>query len=181
VEHLILLLLLTSSSSESGVSRIRMSLVFWVVEIVPFDLLFFHLLDYLILIGNPSLGGNDINSREGPKGVSIRLLQLTYAAAGIRGIRGYSITGNTQSLHLCIGSSNLPTSITSMTLANIDRVLGKDHLSQRVRSILFYLSLTCCSLRMQLQALQQCQNKSRSLVVAFYNCTRSKPSTRIVV
>ena len=46
MEHLILLLLLTSSSSESGVSRIRMSLVFWVVEIVPFDLLFFHLLDY---------------------------------------------------------------------------------------------------------------------------------------
>jgi hypothetical protein len=63
-------------------------------------------------------------------------------SGGIRGIRGYSITGNTQSLHLCIGSSNLPTSITSMTLAKIDRVLGKDHLSQRVRSILFYLSLT---------------------------------------
>jgi hypothetical protein len=36
-------------------------------------------------------------------------------SGGIRGIRGYSITGNTQSLHLCIGSSNLPTSITSMT------------------------------------------------------------------
>jgi hypothetical protein len=72
VEHLILLLLLTSSSSESGVSRIRMSLVFWVVEIVPFYLLFFHLLDYLILIGNPFLGGNEVNSREGPKGVSIR-------------------------------------------------------------------------------------------------------------
>jgi hypothetical protein len=34
---------------------------------------------------------------------------------GIRGMRGYSITGNTRSLHLCIGSSNLPTSITSMT------------------------------------------------------------------
>ncbi len=63
-------------------------------------------------------------------------------SGGIRGIRGYSITGNTQSLHLCIGSSNLPTSITSMTLAKIDRVLGKDHLSQRVMSILFYLSLT---------------------------------------
>jgi hypothetical protein len=29
-----------------------------------------------------------------------------------------------------------------MTLAKIDRVLGKDLLSQRVRSILFYLSLT---------------------------------------
>jgi len=72
VEHLILLLLLTSSSSESGVSRIRIYLVFWVVEIVPFDLLFFHLLDYLILIGNPFLGGNEVNSREGPKGVSIR-------------------------------------------------------------------------------------------------------------
>ena len=72
MEHLILLLLLTSSSSESGVSRIRMSLVFWVVEIVPFYLLFFHLLDYLILIGNPFLGGNEVNSREGPKGVSIR-------------------------------------------------------------------------------------------------------------
>ena len=55
MEHLILLLLLTSSSSESGVSRIRMSLVFWVVEIAPFDLLFFHLLDYLILIGNPTI------------------------------------------------------------------------------------------------------------------------------
>lgn len=53
-------------------SRIRMSLVFWVVEIVPFDLLFFHLLDSFILIGNPSLGGNEVNSREGPKGVSIR-------------------------------------------------------------------------------------------------------------
>ena len=51
-------------------------------------------------------------------------------SGGIRGIRGYSITGNTQSLHLCIGSSNLPTSITSMNLAKIDRVLGKDLLSQ---------------------------------------------------
>ena len=40
-------------------------------------------------------------------------------SGGIRGIRGYSITGNTQSLHLCIGSSNLPTSITSITLAKI--------------------------------------------------------------
>jgi hypothetical protein len=72
VEHLILLLLLTSSSSESGVSRIRISLVFWVVEIVPFDLLFFHLLDYLILIGKPFVTGNEVNSREGPKDVSIR-------------------------------------------------------------------------------------------------------------
>lgn len=72
MEHLILLLLLTSSSSESGVSRIQISLVFWVVVIFPFDLLFFHLLDYLILIGNPSLGGNEVNSRKGPKGVSIR-------------------------------------------------------------------------------------------------------------
>lgn len=33
-------------------------------------------------------------------------------SGGIRGIRGYSITGNTQSLHLCIGSSRLPTSTT---------------------------------------------------------------------
>lgn len=72
MEHLILLLLLTSSSSESGVSRIRIDLVFWMVEIVPFDLLFFHLLDYLILIGNPFVTGNEVNSREGPKGVSIR-------------------------------------------------------------------------------------------------------------
>ena len=37
---------------------------------------------------------------------------------------GYSITGNTQSLHLCIGSSNLPTSIGSMPTAKIDRVLA---------------------------------------------------------
>ena len=39
----------------------------------------------------------------------------------IRGMRGYSITGNTQSLHLCIGSSNLPTSTSSYAYGQVCR------------------------------------------------------------
>ncbi len=43
----------------------------------------------------------------------VERVRRVLCSGGIRGMRGYSITGNTQSLHLCIGSSNLPTSTTS--------------------------------------------------------------------